>query len=88
MNSVIPEPPVQSPVTSAAQLVICSSTGGVRTRCGGAASPLPITRPVTILHKQPKPPPPVGLSLDVQSSALPGSTKLNLITIYEDALVL
>lgn len=71
MNNVIPEPAVQSPVTSAAQLVTCSSTDGFRTLCVGAASPLPVICPVTILHEHPIPSSPVSLYLDVQGSVLP-----------------
>lgn len=88
VNNVIPEPAVQSSVTSAAQLVTCSSTDGVRTRCGEAVSPFPVTRPVTILHKHPIPSSLVSLSLDVQGSVLPWSIKLNLLTIWQDAFVL
>lgn len=88
VNSVILEPAVQSSVTSAAQLVTCSSIDGVRTWCRGAASSFPVTHPVTILHKHPVPSSLVSLSLDVQGSALPWSRKLNLLAIWQDAFVL
>lgn len=69
MNNVIPEAAMQSSVTSAAELVTCSSsTDEVMTWCVGAASPFPVSLPVTILHKHPIP---LSLSLDVQGSVLP-----------------
>lgn len=88
VNNVTPEPAVQSSVTSAALHVACNNTNGIWTLCGEADSPFPVTCPVTILHKHPIPSSLVSLSLDVQGSVLPWSTKLNFLTIWQYAFVL